>query len=60
MKNILAIFTILTLGSNLFANGIESIKEKTPVPALELPSFIDNNSRSQEWSLHMLDSWGDG
>ena len=44
----------------LVGNDNVPIKEKYPAPAPEIPSDIENTSRSEEWILYLTDSWGDG
>mgnify|MGYP007000279310 len=46
--------------SNLFA--VDNLKKEKieATPSLSLPSQIENNSRTEQWILLMLDSYGDG
>ena len=60
MKNVLSSLFSITLSMYLVGNDNVPIKEKYPAPAPEIPSDIENTSRSEEWILYLVDSWGDG
>ena len=56
----LSAIVALALGMNLFA--VDNLKKEKAeaTPSLSLPSHIENNSRTEQWILLMLDSYGDG
>ena len=60
MRKMLSVSIALALGSILFAvDNLKKEKAET-TPSLSLPSQIENNSRTEQWILLMLDSYGDG
>ena len=60
MKKMLSIFLVLSFGFNLTANDNLIKSKREAIPSIALPSQIENNSRTEEWILYMVDSWGDG
>ena len=60
MRKMLPIVVSLALSFNIFAND-NLYKQKTQTtPSINPPSSIQNNTRTQDWILYMLDSYGDG
>ena len=60
MKKMLSVFLVLSFGFNLTANDNLINSKREAIPSIALPSHIENNSRTEEWILYMVDSWGDG
>ena len=60
MKKMLSVFLVLSFGFNLTANDNLIKSKREAIPSIALPSQIENNSRTEEWILYMVDSWGDG
>ena len=60
MRKTLSVLVALAFGLNLYA--VDNIKKSKSeaTPSISLPTHIENNSRTEEWILYMVDSYGDG
>ena len=60
MRKMLSVIVALALASNFLAADNVRKNKTEPAPSITAPQNIDNNSRTEDWILYMIDSYGDG
>ena len=61
MRKAIAFLTVFMMSITLFAQSNNSkYGLGKSAPEIQLPSSLDDNARTEDWTLYMVDSWGDG
>jgi len=60
MRKMLSVMVVFALAFNFLAADNVRKNKTEPAPSITTPQNIENNSRTEDWILYMIDSYGDG
>jgi len=60
MKNVITFLMAFIMSATLFAQSSTSKYVPNGAPEVRLPNSLDENLRTEDWTLYMVDSYGDG